>query len=230
MGLEEDIDGYLGIAREDVREVALLTSQAEMRGLLDIRIAKRNAARDELAARGHAIVLPILQVATAKLSGIAPPNPESLYGGGPTVGLIKCIVANAQEVVVRIGPTAIPALLAAALDPTPAVRSLAAASLALLKPDRGDIALLEQLYRREEDPATRVAMAGALLYFARLCSHDGLARARREVTPWLDRQQLEGDWRSWVRRQGGDQDSGLGLLVVADQLDLLVYPQARALA
>jgi hypothetical protein len=221
MNLQPAIDDYLGMIREDVSALGLIGTRADSE--------KRNTARDQLAAQGPAIVLPALRAATAKLSQVAQPNPRSIYGEGPTIGLIQCIIANAQELVRRIGPTAIPALLAAAEDPQPAVRTLAGAFLALLEPARGDIASLERLYAREQVPVTRVAMGGTLLYLGGQCSPDTLTRARREVSAWADTiPASQGDWRSWVRRQGLSQDAGLGLLVVGDQLDRLVYPQTQS--
>jgi hypothetical protein len=226
MDLQETLDGYLGTARENVPGLELYNRRQEMLGNLPGRIARREGERDQLAALGPTVILPMLHAATVKISKTAKAGPNLIIDEGFVVGYIQSVIANTEEVVARIGNSAIPDLLAALQDPMPVVRSLAAACLALLEPAKRDTAVLEEIFEREGGPVARIVLGGALLYFARMSSKNSLSKARKEVTDWADKNRP--DWRPLVRNQGIDQDRGLGLVVVASCLDALVYSQARA--
>lgn len=225
MGVQDLIDGYLEMDRDDVPTlIGAFGVPVRWGGGPRTTLEQRHAVRDELASRGPDVIKNMLDVLALKLPritqiGKAWTDPEF------TLGKVKCVIANAEEVVARIGDAATLALLAALLDPTPVIRSLGAAFLALLSPNSRDVALLEQHFEREKDAVTRIVMGGALLNFATLCSTDVKADAWREVSAWADSNQP--DWRSWARSTDLDQENALGRVIVGGCLDRLVCSQLQ---
>lgn len=216
------IDGYLGRGRDDIPALQKIrrTDRSE------VFAQERIAMRDQLVAIGPEVIPPMLRAISEKLSKL---SPSFLVGEEVVLAVAQCILRNAEEVVNCIGAVGRPSLLSALLDFSPVVRSLAAAFLVFAgTPDKTDVVILEQLFGREQDPAARIAMGGALLCFSGTCSKGSRAMAKQTVTTWAER--IEPGWKSQAKRQGFDEERVLTLIVTVGHLESFVYPLAKSQA
>ncbi len=224
MELEQLLSDYLAKARNDIPALDPYIAEARANGNIQPQIDEAVRQRRELVSVGPGIVLPMLRLVRNKLAGMGP----NTYGEDFNAAYSKVILMNAEDAVAAIGVVARPAVLAALVDPSPVVRSLATplfdvAGLA----ETSDVASLELALDRESDPFTRIAIGGALLRLGRLAGGGARRTAAREVGRWADA--VVPGWGSVARREGTDQEAALGRVVAAN-FALLVGWQARWLA